>query len=279
MVSAVLAGSSRPSFGMRPNITRAEYERIDGANFSTLKFFEQSAAHAREAMRHPKPPTKAMEFGTAFHCAVLEPSRFSKEYAATPKIDRRTTEGKRAWAEFEAEHANATCLDADDFVKIQKMRDRAWTHPIAKQLLRGIGHNEVCAVWERDGQVCKGLIDRIGTFADWTWIVDLKKADNASKFWFSRSIKSLHYGAQAAFYFDGCNAVAPRPRRFAWIACEDAPPYEIAIYEADEEALHAGRVKYERWLWLLAEAKRTGIWAGYTTDIQPLSAEDTEWYG
>jgi exodeoxyribonuclease VIII len=109
-------------------------------------------------MIHPPQPTAAMDFGTALHCAVLEPIRFSKEYIAAPKVDRRTKEGKATWAAFEADNADKSVMDADDFLTVQRMRESAWAHPIAKQLLSGQGHNEVGAVWvnEETGITCKG---------------------------------------------------------------------------------------------------------------------------
>lgn len=278
-MSTAQALPQKPVVGLYPGLSRAEYERIAGANASMLEHFERSAAHARQQMLHPRKPTAAMELGTAFHCAVLEPERFSREYVATIKVDRRTNEGKKAWKEFEEAHPGATVMDADDFMTVQKMRDAVWRHPIAKQLLGGLGHNEVGVVFEHGptGVLCKGLMDRIATFDNWTWIIDLKKTTDASRDEFRWSIKRYHYGAKAAFYLDGCSTVAPRQRRFLWIAVEDEPPYEVALYEPDEDALRAGRIKYEKWLRLYEEVVRTGVWPGYETQIVQLSETDTEW--
>lgn len=265
--------------GLYPGLSRAAYESIDAINVSKLEHFDRSAAHAREAITHPALPTKAMDFGTAFHCAILEPIRFSEAYVGAPKVDRRTKEGKAAWAAFEAEHPNAIVLDMDDFTAVSRMRDAVWSHPVAKELLSGPGHNEVGIVFEHEptGLLCKSLIDRIGVFDDWTWVLDAKSTADASRQGFRKSIKNYHYGAKAAFYLDGCNAVAPRTRRFAWIAVEKDAPYAVAIYEPDEEALRAGRIKYERWMRQYLDAITTGVWPGYPTDIQPLTDIDTEW--
>lgn len=279
MSATAQALSNRPKVGLYPGLTRSAYESIDAINVSRLEHFERSAAHAREAILHPASPTKAMDFGTAFHCAILEPIRFSEQYVGAPKVDRRTKEGKATWAGFEAEHPNATVLDMDDFTSISRMRDAVWAHPIAKEMLSGHGHNEVGIVFEHEptGLLCKSLLDRIGVFGDWTWIIDAKSTADASRFGFRKSIRKFQYGAKAAFYLDGCNAVAPRPRRFAWIAVENEAPYGVAIYEPDEDALRAGRIKYERWLRLYLECVQTGIWPGYVADIQPLGEMDTEW--
>lgn len=266
--------------GIHPGITRSEYERVDAINVSILAHFERSAAHARDQMLHPKEPTKAMIFGTDFHCSVLEPDRFDREYIVPPKVDRRTKEGKAEWAKFEATYPRHSCsyIDQDDMDAMAAMSGQLWQRPLAASLLRG-GLNEVAVIWrdEETGLMCKGLLDHIGTFDGWTWIVDLKSTPDASRWAFTKSIKNLHYGARAAFYFDGCNTVAPRERRFAWIACESEPPYPVAEYEAMPDAIEAGRSKYKRWLRLYKEAIESGIWPAYPQELQQLTAEDTEY--
>jgi hypothetical protein len=266
--------------GLYPGLDRPEYESIPAINVSTLEHFEKSAAHAREAMLHPRKPTDAMDFGTALHCAVLEPARFSKLYAAAPKVDRRTKAGKETWAAFEAEHAESICLDSDDFICIQRMRESVWSHGVAKQMLGGLGHNEVGVVSEDPefGLLRKSLLDRISNFDGWTWIIDVKSTQDASPRGFARACRNLHYGAKAAFYIDNCNAVAPRERRFAWIAIEKEAPYAVAVYEADDTALSAGRSKWQRWMYRYAEAVRTNSWPGYELNVHPLGSDETEWH-
>lgn len=266
--------------GIHPGITRTAYERVDAINVSILAHFERSAAHAREKMLHPGDPTKAMDFGTNFHCAVLEPARFDLEYVVPPVGDKRTKEIKLEWARFEATYPRNACtyIDQSDMNAVYAMRKEVWNRPIAAAMLRG-GLNEVAVIWrdEETGLLCKGLLDHIGPFDGWTWIVDLKTCPDASRWAFTKSIKSMHYGARAAFYFDGCNAVAPRERRFAWIACENDAPYPVAEYEAMPDAIEAGRSKYKRWLRLYKDAKESGVWPAYPQEIQQLTAEDTEY--
>lgn len=266
--------------GIHPGITRTEYEQVDAINVSILAHFERTAAHTRDQMLHPKDPTKAMIFGTNFHCAVLEPERFDREYVVPPKGDKRTKEVKAEWAKFEAAFPRSMCeyIEQDDMDDIEQMRDEVWKRPIAAAMLRG-GLNEVAVVWqdEETGLMCKGLLDHIGVFDGWTCIVDLKSCPDASPRPFKTSIKTLHYGARAAFYFDGCNVISPRERRFAWIACETERPYCVAEYEAMPDAIEAGRSKYRRWLRLYKEAVESGVWPAYPQEIQQLSAEDTEW--
>jgi exodeoxyribonuclease VIII len=259
--------------GLYPGTSRAAYFAIDGANFSTLKGFAKSAAHVAEYLLHPPPSTPAMILGTHIHAAVLEPARFDRDYVLAPKVDRRTTVGKAAWATFEAENAGKELLDRDDFDLVLGIRDAVWAHPTAKALLSGAGHCEVGAVWkhERTGLACKGMMDRIGAHGGWTWIVDLKTCEDASPAGFARSVANYAYHAQAAFYLGGCNAIAPMKRRFTWIAVEKKPPYAVAVYEPDSIALDTGERRCEDWLDAYAECRRTDVWPGYPDDIQSIA--------
>ena len=258
--------------GLHTKDARHVIIHAEAASFSTLKKFDRTPAHARYAMQHPPEPSVAMEFGTAVHLAVLEPDRFDAECAVAPKVDRRTKEGKAEWSAFLAANEGATILDEDAFATCQAIRDAVWAHPIACEILSGAGHAEVGAIWDdaETGQRCKGLIDRIGVFDGWTWVIDLKTCRDAAPRLFSSDIAKQGYHAQAAMLIDGCNAVAPRERRFAWIAVEKDPPHCVAVYEAPLVMLAAGQVKYRRWLATYIESRKTNNWPGYPASIEPL---------
>lgn len=262
-----------PGIGLHPLLSRATYESIAAANFSSLRLFERSAAHVLEARTHPKAPTPAMELGTHAHAAILEPARFEAEYVVAPECDRRTTIGKRAWAEFEAASGSQTILREKDWEWVTALRDAVWAHPLAARLLGGPGSCELAAVWKHDrtGLACKGLIDRVGQTDDgWTWVIDVKTARDAGARAFAREAAGYQYHAQAAFYLSGLNAIAPAKRRFAWVVVEKEPPYAVAVYEPDSAALDAGEQACERWLDAWQRCHETGEWPGYGVEIQSL---------
>jgi hypothetical protein len=59
-----------------------EYHRNkDAVGHSSLVRIMRSPAHFQEYVTHPPEPTPAMAFGTAVHCAVLEPAAFASDYA------------------------------------------------------------------------------------------------------------------------------------------------------------------------------------------------------
>ena len=76
-------------------MTNEDYHADTSAiSASGLKLFMRSPAHYYATYLDPnrieRSPTPAMRVGTATHCAILEPERFSAEYIALPEgLDRR----------------------------------------------------------------------------------------------------------------------------------------------------------------------------------------------
>jgi hypothetical protein len=106
----------------------------------------KSPAHLREALDHPSPPTPAMAFGSAVHTHVLEPDRFSEEFAVVEKFDRRTKEGKEAAARFEQENQGKTLITSDDLATLTRVRAAVHAHEGAARLFTQ-GEAELSAFW------------------------------------------------------------------------------------------------------------------------------------
>jgi hypothetical protein len=207
-----------------------------------------------------------MALGTALHCAVLEPEKFRATYVTPPKFDRRTTAGKTAAEEFEKANADKLFLPFDDHQTCLKMSESVWHHPMARELLSGFGKNEVCAVWtdKLTGLRCKCLIDRLGRWAGWSCLSDVKTCQDASPSGFAKAVYNLGYHERVAYYLDGLSAISPAQRKWFWIAVEKERPYAVAVYEPDEEMLLAGRQSARQHLSTFAERKARNVWPGYS---------------
>jgi len=264
--------------GVYPGLSLAEYLAIDAANHSTLRRFARSAAHAREEMVHPPEPTAALAFGQAVHAAVLEPHAFSTDYAIGPEGDRRTKAGKDAWTRFELDHPGALVLGHDEGETIQAIVRAIGEHELARDLCRTArGLSELTVLWDHalvglEAPVrCKGRIDRLVDWHGTPTVVDLKTTTDASPKAFARACANFGYHSQAAFYLDGLRSLSDLDRRYVLCAVEKERPHGVACYELDAKSLQQGRVEYERWLWLYAEARRTNVWPGYDAALQSLS--------
>lgn len=258
---------------LHKNITRADYDAIKACNYSTLKHFDRSAAHARHEMLSPSEPSDAMTLGTALHTALLEPDRFEEKCAVSPELKLRTKKGREAAKEFAVANTGKAIIRLSDFVLISKIRTAVIANDTAKSLLNGLGTNEVGLEWtdSETGLKCKGLIDRLAPQNGHTAVVDIKTTANAQPWAFASAIAKFKYHEQAAFYLSGLNANARAVRRFIWIAIEKEPPFGVACYEPDATMLEQGELLFREHLRLWKQCEASGEWPGYATGIQELS--------
>lgn len=252
--------------GIYRGLSFSDYALVDAVNHSKLEPFMKTPAHAREAMLHPREGSQAMALGHAFHTFVLEPARFALEYAVPPKVDRRTTAGKQAWAEWEAANPGKTLVDAAEFATYEAMRDSVLAHDFARELLTGPGLVEATIIWidPETKLKCKGRLDRVAPHPfGWTFVTDLKTARDAEERAFAKQASSLGYFRQIAFYRDGLEVLKPQPRRCAFIAVEKEAPFAVAVHEAVDRALEQAQRENRAHLALYKHCTESGCWPAY----------------
>lgn len=268
-----------PKPGIYRDVPFEEYAAWDAVNSHILTGLARTPAHVRYEMLHGgKEPTPALDLGWLLHLAVLEPDRYSAEFVIPPKVDRRTNEGKAAWAQFGAANAGKRFVDAETVQKVEAMRDALLAHPSAGEWFRSKGANEVSLVWgdESTGVICKARIDRVGYVGEWPIVGDVKTARSAARRAFERSIIDYGYHVQAQHYLAGLQALAPIPegqpfRRFCFFAVETEPPHCVAVWELDESALVAAEQDRQRYLRTWRQCVESGVWPGYGDGIDLVS--------
>lgn len=249
-----------------------QYHAHPAVGHSGLVRIMRSPAHYREYVTNPPEPTEAMQLGTAFHMALLEPESFSASFVVAPKFDRRTKEGRAAAETWESENAGKTALSSEQMEDIRQMVASIRDHAGAAKLLSS-GAAEVSGFWvdPETGIECKcrpdfltmggsafdGNIDRIAG------IVDVKTCVDTSADGFARAIATLGYDVQAAFYHDGLKAVTGRTIPFYFIAVEKVEPFAVAAYKASDEVIEVGRAKYRGALRLLKWCRENDRWPSY----------------
>jgi hypothetical protein len=77
-----------------------------------------------------------MAFGSAVHCAMLEPDDFYKEYHVMPKLDRRTKVGKSEFEDQKQKASGKILLNNDDFKKIEKILVNFRNHDLAQNFVK-----------------------------------------------------------------------------------------------------------------------------------------------
>lgn len=255
---------------MRLDLSNADYHALPSVSKSGLDLIAKAPAYYRWRRENPQEPTEAMKLGTLVHTAVLEPDRFADEVVVGQKFDRRTTAGKLAAAEFEAQHAGKDVLDVETYDSLHAIRAAVYAHPAAAKALSDIANVEASMFWTDPdtGIECRCRPDAFRTN---DVIVDLKTTKDASPYGFAKSIFNYRYFVQAPFYMDGFRAATGRePKGFVFIAVETEPPHLVAVYVLNEIDLIRGRATYKQDLSTLKRCLELDEWPGYPEAVQEL---------
>ncbi len=267
--------------------------RLDEASASGLKQMLRSPAHFKHWCANPEDDKQspALTFGTALHCAVLEPEVFDRTYivlpadapnyptsrqwgAKKPSID--SLAAMDWWRQFEAENAGMTRLSAADYDKVRRMADSAIAHPIARNLLVG-GDREITFRWtdEETGIACKSRAD---LYAAGDFLVDLKSCRDASSEGFARAVVTYHYDLQVQHYLSGIRANGDNIRWAVLLAVESEAPYVCQPHILDSRAEERGWNLRQKAIKRQAECLRTGKWPGYGEGINEVQLPTWAFY-
>lgn len=258
------------------------YDDKNSISASGLKKLKVSPAHFKYGEEDKD--TEAMQFGSAYHCYILEPERFEKEYyvfdddvVCQAIIAKGASEGKevknvratkdyKAWEESEMRViGERKVINKAEFVRIKEMKSRLFSHPYARMLLTN-GEAEVGlkGVLTTDvGNIpVKLKPDYIKTGKH--LIIDLKTARDASYDGFTKDAAKLNYHIQAAFYLDIISRMDNfMPYTFIFIAQEKVKPYAFNLFECSPQFVSQGRYEYELLLQLYKHCTERNYWPGY----------------
>lgn len=240
---------------------------------SALDVLHRSPAHYKAWVdgELSEEDTPALRFGSAFHCAILEPERFVRTYIEEPDFGdcriKANRETRDAWREA---NAGRISLTEEDVTRIGAMNASLLAHPLAGKMLRD-GEPELTVSWRDQitGLHCKVradyYVEKLGMIAD------VKTTMDASPDAFRRDVVKHRYFVQDALYRAGFAAVGAKAEHFVFIAVEKEPPHAVAVYALDAEAVEKGHEAAWRDMHVMAECMRTGRWPGYDAGISPLS--------
>ena len=214
--------------------TNEVYHSMPGISESGLKtIYKKSVYH----FLNQKPfETASMALGTAVHTALLEPDVFFDEYHIMPKIDRRTKEGKEAFATEQKKAENKILLSADEYEKIEGILANFRKDDLAQHYCKGqIELSHYGKYDDLDVRVRPDCLNRVENF-----ISDVKTCQDNSPHAFRRDIYKYGYHLQAAFYMDMLDI-----DNFKFIAVETNYPYSVEVYTLGEDLIEAGRTAWK----------------------------------
>lgn len=262
--------------GIYEGLNYDEYAAIPAMNFSRLRKFVNTAAHALFYMDHPQPETKALRFGHLMHAVLLEPHKVDENFIVAPKVDGRTKKGKAVKLEYEQLAKGRTIVNDEEMEVCINIRANIGQHPTARELLFGPrGGNELSVVWHDTvtGILCKARYDRVGAMASQAVLADAKSSAKVVSLrnW-QRSCYDFGYYEQAAMYLEGAQALFPlqegQDRKFIWVAVEKDPPNLIRLFEADYDALQFGYQQFRDHLDKYAACAQDGEYPGWDEGIE-----------
>jgi hypothetical protein len=226
-----------------------------------------------------RPNKRAFDVGHAAHAAVLGVGlevvvvhKTTRDKQSVPADDYTTKSAQEhrdaIYAEGKVPLLHWELRQVTEMAAALRRDERA-----AALLNPALGRPEVSVFWHDE----KHGIDRRARF-DWLTdaptdgllvVPDYKTTRSAEPRAFARSIFEFGYDIQAVFYSDAVKAVRlAEDVEFRFIAQETTAPYLVTIHELDEIALRLGRERVDRACALFAECTATGIWPGYSDDIE-----------
>ena len=243
---------------------RVVYDGIQALNQSLAKELLRSAAHGKAYLERVREESKALRVGTAVHKLALEGlDAYNASHAIAPEVDKRTKEGKAAWAEFATANEGKTILTAEEGQQVDAVANAAMK--CMKEHGIVLSKTEVMFTAFIGETLVKCAIDGI---SDDGYIYDLKTCEDASPQGFLQAVRKYRYNLQAYFYRHAVeSAFKCRVLGFRFVAVEKEPPFCTAIYELGPELMTNAAFDFERALTLYKNCLATGEWPGYQKEI------------
>lgn len=243
---------------------------------SALKVFRESVPRFAGLYVHKtidwKPASDAMEFGTLFHCVLLEPDSLTKKFAAAPECTKQGDKNKATWAAAEqaAKANNQILVKRDDLIKALRMSDAVRANPDCRELLEHPGKVEFRLgaskrpakpddppVVEHDflGLLLQARYDKL---LDDGSHLEVKTDQNPYEF--GKSLTNFWYYGQGAFQRMVAE-YAGLSGECHYLIVGKEEPYESCVQRLSRRDLEMGRQEVEALLSELHERLRSGDWS------------------
>jgi hypothetical protein len=216
-------------------------------------------------------PKAVFDIGKAAHAKVLGAG------AEVVVVDADNWMTKSAKEQRTAAYAEGkTPVLRADADRIDGMAAAIRRHPVASALFDpDHGRPEVSGFWHDQTH---GVDRRLRV--DWMpdtdggrlVVPDYKTCESADPGAIARAAANFRYHMQHPWYLDGLHALeVAEELAFIFVFQMKAPPYLVTVVELDTEAVHAGRALNDQALQVFAECSATGVWPGFSDDIELIS--------
>lgn len=223
-----------------PAMSRSKLVDLD--KMTPYEWYLKHLANALESKS-----TKALDFGSAFHCAILEPHLYNDLYCYNP-YDMRTKQGK----EFYGENNHKTILSKADNDLLDNMFWSLSNHP-AYKIIKSCDLKEEEFYFDLEGIEFKAKIDCVDTKSH--IIYDVKTSADSYKYdiytnqvedKFFRDMSKYGNDAQVYIYSEAYKQKYGVMPRFTFICIQKKLPYQVQVIDVEESFLECGMNKTNR---------------------------------
>lgn len=209
--------------------------------------------------------TPAMLLGSIVHELVLQPDAVTycpllpevpkpegmdmrrkewKDWAQTPEGEEWAAEVAHVEAENERRRASGKVVSDSVWQRGEAMAQSIQTHEHCEWILDG-AERELTAVSEIEGVPVRARFDILNRAR--FVMADIKKTQDASLTGFAKSIANYGYHVQAAWYRRVWTSLGLDANAFTWqwIAVEDSPTADVAVYQASDDLLDTGDIEID----------------------------------
>lgn len=216
----------------------------------------------------PNASSRALNFGTAFHAAILEPHLYANLISAGPindKTGKPYGRDSKVFSEWEASNPGKLVLDGAELDTITTMIARMPGEVRGVFAHRQSAKTEVSVYRDIDGLPVKCRTDHL----DEPVITDLKTIDDIDGI--AWAFKSYKYWFSQEWYKRVLLAETGVRHRFQFVFAEKKPPYRWRIVQTNDEVCEEGAMLVRGVMSMLRDAQKSGTW----TDAASIHEEIT----
>ena len=251
------------------SLPEAQYRASEGISKSSLDWIAppRTPAHYKAKVTGliADEQTPAMRLGQMIHRAILEPDTVAGAWVVKPEGMNFATKDGKEWKAAQT----LPIITADEAATITGMRDSVHAHPAVKRVLANARTEVSLFANGEDGVLRKARIDALPESGN--VLVDIKSCQSADPDLMAKSVVAYRYDVQAAYYLDICKLLGIDKSEFLFVCVEKLPPYAVAVYALDQDAIEYGRKQYQRDLAAIKHCEAEDHWPSFTQDITTLA--------
>lgn len=204
---------------------------------SGLKQILQSPLHLQRYLQRQQFSSPILDFGTAVHCALLEPERFEREYIALPvaHVDMLHADDLRL---IQQEPHPVHFITEAQMSAVQAIREQVAAQPeVAHWLNKGQAERSLFWRDQQSGVRCKIRPDLLLLPQ---LMLELKTTFDATLAVFQRTCLMQRYHLSAAMYRQGVQQLTGQLPQYVFLVVCRHPPYAVHTFAPSAEMLGEG---------------------------------------